>query len=243
MLGKILKYITITTLIMVSNVSFGTTFHDPLNYARALEILKTAKAQFEEIKRMYSELGRVHDELANTKRLIGNFPQGAENIMHELSNWRTYYDQIDTLDVDHFSAMDWLKLDDRLPSSNPVHAFNTVKVKLFEGKTEQMEFDRQQLSRNSITSGIVVAEANKNSLAEAKKKIVATTDSSIKANDLLSAIKDQNKMLGVIASEMVQTRTIQAQQLELLAAFFSQFEGTGNLTEPARLPAKKNVWK
>ena len=71
MLGKILKCITITILIMVFNVSVGTTFHDPLNYGRALEILKTAKSQFEEIKRMYGELERVHDELANTKRLIG----------------------------------------------------------------------------------------------------------------------------------------------------------------------------
>ena len=233
---RIFKYVTLAVFTMVANVGVAVTSHDPLNYARAFEILKTAKAQFEEMKRVY-------DELSNTKRLIGNFQQEAESIMNELTNWRTYYDKIDTLDADNFSAMDWLRIDNRLPIANSVQAFDAIKIKLFNNKSEQMEFDRQQMVRNSIVSGIVVSEANKKNLSESKKKIIATTDSSLGASDLLSAIKNQNKLLGIIASEMVQSRAIQAQQLELLSSFFSQFEGTGNLIAPSRSPPKKDAWK
>lgn len=235
-MSRILKYVAI--LFMISNISFavGSVVYDPQSCAQAIEILKTAKSQFEEMK-------RVHDELSNTKRLIGNFQQEAENIRNELTNWRTYYDKIDTLDADNFSAMTWLRLDSRLPVSNSIQAFDAVKIKLFDNKSEQMEFDRQQMVRNSIASGIIISEANKKNFSESKKKIIATTDHSLEASDLLSAIKNQNKLLGIIASEMVQSRAIQAQQLELLSSFFSQFEGTGKLIEPSRLAPKKDVWK
>jgi hypothetical protein len=236
MLTRILKYLILTGLIMASNVSFAVAYHDPLNYARAFEILKTAKSQFEEMK-------RVHDELASTKRLIGNFQQEVGQVKDELTNWRTYYDRIDTLDPEQFSAIKWLRLDDRLPIVNSLQALEDVKRKLFDNKSEQMEFDRQQMARNAIASGIVTSGSSKKSLGESKKKIIAVTDSALETADLLSAIKNQNKLLGIIASEMVQNRTIQAQQLELLAAFFSQFEGTGQLSDPARLPAKKNTWQ
>ena len=78
-------------------------------------------------------------------------------------------------------------------------------------------------------------------MGETKKKIKTLTNNAIQASDLLSAIKNQNKLLSVIASELVQSRTIQAQQLELLAAFLSQLEGTGNLTVP-KATMKKNIW-
>lgn len=240
MLGRILKCITITIFIMVSNVSVGTTFHDPLNYGRALEILKTAKSQFEEIKRMYGELERVHDELANTKRLIGNLGRETDSIMGELSNWHTYYDKIDILGANQFSVIDLLGLDNRLPAYNPSNAFDAVHKKLFDNKSEQLELNRQIMARRTITSGIVISEANKSSLSEAKKKIIVTTDSALKANDLLSAMRNQNKLLGIIASEMVQSRAMQAQQLELLSSFFSQFEGTGDLQHPN---VSKPIWK
>lgn len=233
---RFFKYVILAVFTIVTNVSVGVAYHDHLNYARAFEILKTAKSQFEEMK-------RVHDELSNTKRLIGTFQQETESIMNELTNWRTYYDKIDTLDADNFSAMTWLRLDNRLPIANSVQAFNDVKIKLFDNKSEQMEFDRQQLARNSIVSGIIVSEANKKKLSEAKKKIIATSDSSLGSSDLLSAIKNQNKLLGIIAGEMVQSRAIQAQQLELLSSFFLQLEGTGKLIEPSRLPPKKDIWR
>ena len=233
---RFFKYVILAVFTIVTNVSVGVAYHDHLNYARAFEILKTAKSQFEEMK-------RVHDELSNTKRLIGTFQQETESIMNELTNWHTYYDKIDTLDADNFSAMTWLRLDNRLPIANSVQAFNDVKIKLFDNKSEQMEFDRQQLARNSIVSGIIVSEANKKKLTEAKKKIIATSDSSLGSSDLLSAIKNQNKLLGIIAGEMVQSRAIQAQQLELLSSFFLQLEGTGKLIEPSRLPPKKDIWR
>ncbi len=233
---RFFKYVILAVFTIVTNVSVGVAYHDHLNYARAFEILKTAKSQFEEMK-------RVHDELSNTKRLIGTFQQETESIMNELTNWHTYYDKIDTLDADNFSAMTWLRLDNRLPIANSVQAFNDVKIKLFDNKSEQMEFDRQQLARNSIVSGIIVSEANKKKLSEAKKKIIATSDSSLGSSDLLSAIKNQNKLLGIIASEMVQSRAIQAQQLELLSSFFLQLEGTGKLIEPSRVPPKKDIWR
>jgi hypothetical protein len=236
MLIKNFKYLMVVVLIIFTHVSLAVTYHDPLSYSRAFEILKTAKSQFEEMK-------RVRDELASTKRLIGNFQQEAENIKSELTNWRNYYDKIDNLDLDNFSAMNWLNLDNRLAINNSVQAFNEIKLKLFEHKSEQIEFARQHLVRNSIIAGVVTAEANKKSLSDAKNKIIITTNASLADHDLLSAIKNQNKLLGVIASEMVQSRAIQAQQLELLAAFFAQFEGTGRLTEPNKLPTKKNVWE
>lgn len=233
---RVFKYVILAVFTIFTNVSVGVAYHDHLNYVRAFEILKTAKSQFEEMK-------RVHDELSNTKRLIGTFQQETESIMNELTNWHTYYDKIDTLDADNFSAMTWLRLDNRLPIANSVQAFNDVKIKLFDNKSEQMEFDRQQLARNSIVSGIIVSEANKKKLSEAKKKIIATSDSSLGSSDLLSAIKNQNKLLGIIAGEMVQSRAIQAQQLELLSSFFLQLEGTGKLIEPSRLPPKKDIWR
>lgn len=238
MLDRILKYITITIFIIVANVSVAATFHDVLNYERAFEILKTARSQFEEIKRMYGELERVHDELASTKRLIGNFQIEADSMIHELTNWQTYYHKIDLLDANKFSVVDLLGIDNRLPTNDPTNAFDVVHKKLFDHQSEQLELNRQKIARNAITSGIVASDVNKHSLREAKEKITATTNSALQANDLLSAMRNQNKLLGIIASEMVQSRAMQAQQLELLASFFSQFEGTGDLQHPS-----KSIWK
>jgi hypothetical protein len=233
MLNKIFKYLAILLILPNLNCAAVTVF-DPQNLAKSVEILKAAKSQFEQMK-------RVHAELSSAKKLLGDFSEDAQNKIAELTNWRNYYDYIDLLDVDQISAANFLGVDGKLPLNNTLDTFNAIQTKLFNNKAEQMEFTRQQLARNAIVSGVVVSETNKKNLGETKKKIKTLTNNAIQASDLLSAIKNQNKLLSIIASELVQSRTIQAQQLELLAAFLSQLEGTGNLTVP-KATMKKNIW-
>jgi len=217
----------------------GTPMHDPLSYARAFEILKAAKTQIEETK-------RVQEELAGTKRLIGNFKEEAQNLRGELLNWRTYYDKIDTLDANEFSAMSWLGLDRTIPARNAPEAFRLIDDKLFKTNSPEikredytdtmntLKYEREKLARKSIVTGIVVAEKSKSNLNESKKKIIMATDKSIGASDLISVMKTQNEILGVIASELVQSRELQAQMLEFMTAHSANMYGTGRNDPPKK---------
>ena len=229
------------TLFLVAQPSIGAgaPMHDPLSFARALEILKAAKMQIDETK-------RVQEEIAGTKRLIGNFREQAQDLRGELLNWRRYYDKIDTLDANEFSAMNWLGLDRTISTSNAPEAFRLIDDKLFrtnsleikrEDYTDTMntlKYEREKLARKSIVTGIVVAEKSKSNLSESKKKIIMITDKSIGASDLISLMKAQNEMLGVIASELVQSRELQAQMLEFMTAHSANLYGTGRNDLPKK---------
>ena len=241
MMKKMYQMLMMVALSLVSQpgICGGTPMHDPLSYARALEILKAAKTQIEETK-------RVQEELAGTKRLIGNFREEAQNLRGELLNWRTYYDKIDTVDTNEFSAMNWLGLDRMMPTNNAPEAFRLIDDKLFktnspEIKREEytdtmntLKYEREKLARKSIVTGIVVAEKSKSNLSESKKKIIMATDKSIGASDLISLMKTQNEMLGVIASELVQSRELQAQMLEFMTAHSANLYGTGRNDPPKK---------
>lgn len=234
---------TILCFIVESGVCGVLSTHDPLNYARALEILKAAKTQIEETR-------QLKEEISGTKRIIGNFREEAQNFKSEMLNWRTYYDKIDTLDANEFSAMNWLGLNRAAPISNPPEAFRLVDDKLFRTNGPQikreeytdvmnlMKYEREKVARNSIVTGIVVAEKSKSNLSDSKKKIVMVTDKSIGASDLISVMKAQNEMLGVIASELVQSRELQAQMLEFMTAHSANMYGTGRNDPP-----KKHTFK
>lgn len=244
MIRKSIQYLMLVGLIL-SNQAFcvGGMVHDPTNYARAFEILKAAKQQIEETK-------RVQEELLSTKNLIGNFKQEASELRNEFLNWRTYYDKIDTLDANDFSLMSWLGLDRFHPKNNAPEAFRLVDDKLFRSHASQvdkenyndvinrMQYEREKVARNSIVTGIVVAEKSKSNLGESKKKIVSATDKSINGSDLTTILKAQNELLGVIASELIQQRELQAQMLEFMTAHASNQYGTSK-----NEPPKKSTFK
>ena len=232
----IIIFLCLTTKTGVCGVG---TIHDPLSYARAFEILKAAKVQIDETK-------RVQEELAGTKRLIGNFREEAQNLRGEMLNWRTYYDKIDTLDANEFSAMSWLGLDRAIPTSNAPEAFRLIDDKLFKTNSPEirredytdtmntLKYEREKLARKSIVTGIVIAEKSKSNLSDSKRKIIAATDKSIGASDLISIMKTQNEILGVIASELVQSRELQAQMLEFMTAHSANSYGTGRNEPPKK---------
>ena len=246
------KVLTVIFSLIYGSSAFavGATMHDPLSYERAFDILKTAKENVEAAKHM-------HEELKRTKAILGNFKEDGLNLREELTDWRNYYDNIDTLNADNFSAFRWLGVDKLHPDAyapntsgllgknfNSQQAFEDVKFQMFDDEKhpEELKYRRQELSQNSMATSVVISNESKKSLIDSKKKIMSLSDESISASDLLSAMKAQNKLLGVIASEMVQQRELQAQQLELIASFFAKFEGTGKLSDPAKRIHKKQPW-
>ena len=223
--------------------SLMTTF-DPQNFARALEILKTAKAQIEETK-------RAQEELVGTKRLIGNYKTEAQNFKNELLSWRTYYDKLDLLDPEHFSAMRWLGFERMGPQNHAPNAFKLLDDKLFgtnsdikrEDYTDVMQhrhYEREQIARNALLTGIVVAEKNKSNLNESKRRMVSATDKSIQASDLISLLKIQNELLSVMASELMQQRELQAQMLEFMTAHAANQYGTSRNEKPQKSTFKSS---
>ena len=123
MLNKIFKYLAILLILPNLNCAAVTVF-DPQNLAKSVEILKAAKSQFEQMK-------RVHAELSSAKKLLGDFSEDAQNKIAELTNWRNYYDYIDLLDVDQISAANFLGVDGKLPLNNTLDTFNAIQTKLF----------------------------------------------------------------------------------------------------------------
>ena len=202
------------------------------------EIIKN----LQEAKKHTEQFLAIKNEMKGVKDAIGYFKGDTKSLQNELSSWKTYYDRIDTMDADNFSAFSWLGLDTISPGGytpnttdaitsgvNSSQVFNNVQNKLFKNKdSEQMEYDRQQITRNSISTGIVVSTENKNTLGDTKEKIYKTTSESLNSVDVYDATVAQNKLLAIIASELVRLRELSAQQLEMQASFFSQFEGTSS---------------
>ena len=224
---QIIKALTITVALApsVGSCTGGYT-SDPQTHAllklNKVEIIKN----LQEAKKHTDQFIAIRKEMEGVKDAIGYFKGNVEGVKNELSSWKNYYDKIDAMDADNFSAFSWLGLDTINPGGytpNTTDAFNNVKNKLFKNKdSEQMEYDRQQIARNSISTGIVVSNENKSTLSDTKEKIYKTTEQSLNSVDVYDATIAQNKLLAIIASELTRLRELSAQQLEMQASFFSQ---------------------
>jgi conjugal transfer/entry exclusion protein len=226
------------------------TTYDPTTVIEVGKVLQETKKQVEQLK-------NVKKELEQTKSILGNFTGDAQSLKNSLLSWETYYDKIDYLDADSFSAFKWLGVDKLHPenyasdifgyasSFNSKQALEDVKHQILDDEKypEEMQYRRQELAHNSMASSIVVSNESKNNIAGAKKKLTDAMTKSIGASDLLNTLKAQNELLSVIASEAIQQREIQAQQLEMLASFFVRFEGSSKLTEPAKRGTTKKPWE
>lgn len=230
---------------------------DPTAHGHLLSNKAEIINNLKEAKKHTDQLLSIKNEMISLKNSVGYFKGDATSIKNDLLNWKSYYDKIDTLDSDNFSAFNWLGLDGLTPGNyasnttdfikgkfNSEKAVKEVKLKIFDdGKhPEEMKYHRQELAHNSMAASIVVSNESKQSLSDSKKRIFNATSESLSAPDLTHTVKAQNKLLGIIASEMVQQRQLQAQQLEMIASFFSKFEGTAKLTEPSKRTNKKSPW-
>lgn len=245
--------------VFAAGISSDPQTHALLTTSNKLSIKsigETVKA-LQEAKRQTEQAIEMRKQLMGMKNTIGQFKGTATSLKSDLLKWETYYTGIDTLDVDNFSAFNWLGLDsldsstyapntsNAIGSFNSDKAFKDVKQKIFEDENhpEEMKYRRQELAHNSIATGVVISNQSKNTLTDSKEQITKVTQQAIYAQDLLEAMNAQNKLLAIIASEMVQQRELSAQQVEMLASFFARFEGTSKLTEPSKRSAAKKPWE
>jgi hypothetical protein len=147
--------------------------------------------------------------------------------------------------------MSWMGLDRAAPSSHAPEAFRMIDDKLFgtninveensdvyRDKVNLMSYDREQMARNTIITGILASEKSKNNLGTTKKKIINVTNKSLNADSLISVAQAQNEMLGIIAAELVQQRELQSQILELLTSHTALSHGMGRNEKPEKHKSK-----
>jgi len=213
----------------------------------------------QETKKHIEETKKVHNEIAQTKAILGSFNEDGQSLKNSLLNWQTYYDKIDDLDSDTFSGFKWLGVDKLHPenyasdtfgyttSFDSKKAFDDVKYQMLDDEKhpEHMKYRRQELARNSMTASVVIANESKNSVAGTKKKLTGVMAKSVGASDLLNTMKAQNELLSIAVAELIQQREIQAQQLELITSFIVSFQGTSKLSDPSKTtPSNVNkFWK
>jgi hypothetical protein len=76
---------------------------------------------------------------------------------------------------------------------------------------------------NATVSGVALATTNKQTLNKTRNKIKKIYDAAIDSKSLREDVKATNAYLMVVALELANLREMQAQQLELLAAFSRTF--------------------
>ena len=224
--------------------------HDPISYAELVKVLQ-------ETKNHIAETRRVHDELVQAKAIMGSFKEDKQSLTNSLLNWKTYYDKIDDLDPEHFSAFKWLGVDKLHPenyasdtfgyasSFDNKKALDDVKHQMLDDEQhpEEMEYRRQELVRNSMAASVVVSSESKANIAGAKKKLSEATTKAVTASSSADAMKSHNELLSIAVAELIQIKELQAQQLELLSSFFVNFQGTGKLENPAKKSNVKKFWE
>ena len=249
---KVSKVITILMLGLspVSGYCTLGSVHDPISYAELVKVLQETKNHIEETR-------RVHDELAQAKAIMGSFKEDKQSLTNSLLDWKTYYDKIDDLDPDHFSAFKWLGVDKLHPenyasdtfgyasSFDNKKALDDVKHQMLDDEQhpEEMKYRRQELVRNSMATSVVVSNESKANIAGAKKKLNDATKKAVHASSSADAVKATNELLSVAVAELIQLRELQAQQLELLSSFFVNFQGTGKLSDPSKPSNVKKFWE
>jgi hypothetical protein len=247
---QIIKALTMTIALIPSVGLCGAPVHDPMSYAELVKVLQETKKHIDETK-------RVHGELVQAKAIMGSFKEDKQSLTNSLLNWQTYYDKIDDLDPEYFSAFKWLGVDKLHPenyasdtfgyasSFSSKKALDDVKRQMFEDDKNpaQMQYRRQELVRNSMATSVVVSNESKANIAGAKKKLNDATTKAVTASSSADAMKSHNELLSIAVAELIQLRELQAQQLELLSSFFVGFHGTGKLENPAKKPNVKKPWE
>jgi len=248
---QIIKALTMTIAISPS-VGFctGTPMYDPTTHAEIVRVLQETKKHIEETR-------RVSGELAQAKAIMGSFKEDKQSLTNSLLNWQTYWDKIDDLDPDHFSAFKWLGVDKLHPenyasdtfgyasSFDNKKALDDVKHQMLDDEQhpEEMEYRRQELVRNSMATSVVVSNESKANVSGAKKKLSDATTKAVTASSSADAMKSHNELLSIAVAELIQLRELQAQQLELLSSFFVNFQGTGKLENPTKKSSVKKFWE
>lgn len=239
-ISKMISVLVLGLLPMSGHCTLGSV-HDPISYAELVKVLQETKNHIEETR-------RVHGELVQTKAIMGSFKEDGASLKNSLLNWQTYWDKIDDLDPEHFSAFKWLGVDKLHPenyasdtfgyasSFNSRKALDDVKYQMFDDDKNpaQMQYRRQDFARNSMATSVVVSNESKANIAGAKKKLSDATAKSVTASSSAEAMKSHNELLSIAVAELIQLRELQAQQLELLSSFFARFEGTSRINDPSR---------
>jgi hypothetical protein len=240
-ISKLITFLILGSLPISGHCTLGSV-HDPISYAELVKVLQETKNHIEETR-------RVHGELVQSKAIMGSFKEDKQILTNSLLNWETYYDKIDDLDPEHFSAFKWLGVDKLHPenyasdtfgyasSFNSKKALDDVKYQMFDDEQhpERMQYRRQDFARNSMATSVVVSNESKANIAGAKKKLSDATTKSVTASSSAEAMKSHNELLSIAVAELIQLRELQAQQLELLSSFFARFEGTSKIHDPSKV--------
>ena len=248
---QVIKALTMA-IALAPSVGFcnGAPVHDPMTFAEVVKVLQETKKHIEETR-------KVHNEISQTKAILGNFTEDGLSLKNSLLNWETYYDKIDDLDADTFSGFKWLGVDKLHPenyasdtfgyatSFNSKKAFDDVKHQMLDDEQhpEEMRYRRQEFAHNSMAASVVIANESKNSVAGTKKKLTDAMAKSVGSSDLLNTMKAQNELLAILATQSTQQTEMMAQQLELLSSFFVSFQGTGKLSDPSKKTNVKKPWE
>jgi len=94
---------------------------------------------------------------------------------------------------------------------------------------------REYMIENATVSGVALATTNKQTLNKTRNKIKKITDDAADSRNLREDVKVTNAYLMVVALELANLRELQAQQLELMAAFSRTF-----VSPMAHMEAKQN---
>ena len=206
---------------------------DQANIANTAKILSEAKAQLEQLKAMQYQLQDV-------KSLLGTHAPDLNSLSAQ--QWLKTLDGYTSINIDGLSALNSLGYKQFSTNYNDIQTAteflkNQLYPKSFESAsfTERGQARRARIdsARTSTISGVALSAKHKHRLANSQKEITTLAIEGKKASDVLSAMRANNQLLSIMASEMIQQREIMAHLMEMIATHYASQDGTVDLTSEA----------
>lgn len=203
-----------------------------------------------EARNQVQQLQGASNKLTNLNQILGNDNPRLAGIMNTANQWGAYLDGMSSLEADPLSVLNQLGYS-RAGHNNYcslIEMGRFVSDKLYVPRSANNEptpisnqlFDNIKQERivvleKASVNGMAVSGKSKHELRQVQRKVAELGIEGTRTASVLEALITQNKLLSVIASELVQQREIQSQQLELLSAFITQGSALTTKTLPSRV--------
>jgi len=232
---KVFRFVSIFCLLSISSCAFaGPMFViDNANIANTGKLLKEAEAQIAQLK-------SLKDELQNVQSLLGSSVPDLDSL--SAKSWLQTIQGYTSINIDSLSTLNKLGYQNLSTDYNDIQkAVGFLKNEFYPKNFESATFDERSQARKirvdaariSMVSGVAVAAKHKHRLTESQKEITNLSLEGKKSADVLSALRVNNQLLSVMASEIVQQREMMAHLLEMLATHYAAQDGTIDLSSEA----------
>ena len=218
---------------------FGGVVHDPQSLANAVSILNEAKAQVQELKNMQSNLQGVRGEMQSVKSILGDFRQDPMSALTR--DWVSYLSSLSPVQTDKLSLLNTLGFKDSNSDYNDITKMKSFLNKAyFPSNSVNATWEERNATRkvrekatvDAVVSGIAMAAKSKHTLNASHEKIKAISYEGVNSADILSALKANNQLLSLIASEMVMDRELMSHYVEMMSAQFAAKMGSITIDTP-----------